>query len=82
MKLKFETENHMKIIAENPDESMKQRFKNSVLQSYHAEAKAFLEEVSVELRRLKPGEKKTVKSKPIEVDIERTIENESTKEGE
>ena len=79
MKLTFKTETHMKVIAESPDESMKRSFLQSIQDAYNQEAKDFFEEVRVAIRILKTGEKKTIQSRPIEVDIERTLEKEEVK---
>lgn len=80
MKLTFETETHMKVIAQAPDEPMKKRFADSIMDAYHREAISFREEVIVAIRKLKPGEKMTLKSRPLEVDMERTLEKQPAKE--
>lgn len=71
MKLTWSTDWGARIEAGNPDDRMRDHMKEQFRLAWLHEAEAFAEEVSVALRKCKPGETVHLKSKPIEVTIER-----------
>lgn len=73
MKLKMKNELGLVIEVENPDERLKQYFSDRIAEAYNTELVHFLQEVAVTLRKLKPGDKTTIYSKPIEVTLESTV---------
>lgn len=71
MKLEIKGECGFHFKSENPDESLKQYWLDKLKEAYAEELQAFLEEVTVTMRKLKPGENATVESRPIKVTLER-----------
>lgn len=72
MKLTYKGEHDVQVVADNPDESMKEYYINKIRSALYLEWENFLEEVSVTLRNLKSGESVTIRSKPISVTLERS----------
>lgn len=64
-------DNECHIVAENPDDRVKKDFAGRLRAAVLAEIDAFMEEVSVALRKTPPGEKARLESRPIVVTIER-----------
>ena len=71
MRLEFTSDKAVKLTAENPDESIKKLVADKLLEAWWREAKEFLEEVSVTMRRLEPGQSVIVTSKSIVVTLEK-----------
>lgn len=74
MKLTVKGDHGLLITATNPDERLRKDFADRIAASFADEIQGFLEEVSVALRNLKPGESKTVASKPIIISLESPAE--------
>jgi hypothetical protein len=74
MKLKFQTERGMHVEVTNPDEAMKKMYKDAIRDKYDNEAFEFIQECAVAARNIKPGQRIELKSRPIEVIIERDVE--------
>lgn len=78
MKLSFKGENGLLIKAEQPDEriqaDMAQRLRNALVN----EQNAFLEEVRVAMRKLRPGQKRVMLSKRIRVELESFYDGQNT----
>ena len=70
MKLKMKNDRGLVFEAVNPDEHLKQYYQDQMAAAYQKELINFLQETIATLRNLKPGEKVTIYSKPIEVTLE------------
>lgn len=75
MKITVEEETGMTLVCERPDETLKTMTAQKIRNLIEAEVNGFLTEVQAELRRLKPGGKVSLKSRPIEIRIERPIQD-------
>mgnify|MGYP007071595330 CR=1 FL=1 len=71
MKIRVTSDKSLTLTAENSDESIKKLVANKLLDAWWREAKEFLEEVSVTMRRLEPGQSVLVTSKSIVVTLEK-----------
>lgn len=71
MKITYKNAHGMVVHCQNPDEAMKQELFGRVRDSLLKEQDEFVQEVGVALRKLKPGQKRQLRSKPISVEIER-----------
>jgi hypothetical protein len=60
----------MAVVA-NPTDRMLSATRADLRAAYDAEAREWVEEVSVALRRLKPGERVTITSRPLVAELER-----------
>lgn len=74
MKYKLSGPGEFYVEANNPDEKMKNYFRQQLADAFTQELKDFIEEVSVALRKSKPGEKIHIESRPLKVDIENTVD--------
>ena len=74
MKITWTGECGAKIVANNPDQKIKEYFKQQISDAYYREVNDFMEEVSVAIRKIKKGETITLTSRPIVI----TIVNEET----
>jgi hypothetical protein len=72
MKISYTGERGLKIEVVNPDEKLIGDFRGRVQEMWLKEAREFMEEVAVGLRKLPNNKKVTLRSKPITVEIERT----------
>ncbi len=70
-KLTMTSERGMTLTAIDPDESVAGYFKERIADAWWAECKAFLEEVSVAMRKLPAGESVVIESRPIVVTLEK-----------
>lgn len=70
MKLTFKGENGLLIQASHPDERIKVDIAERVRNALTNEQNAFFEEVSVAMRKLRPGQKRVMFSKRIRVELE------------
>lgn len=74
MKIRVTSDKSLTLTAENPDESIKKLLADKLLEAWWREAKEFLEDVSVTMRRLAPGQSAIVTSKSIVVTLEKPTE--------
>lgn len=70
MKLKMKNDRGLVFEAVNPDQHLQQYYQDRIAEAYRQELVNFLQETVATLRKLKPGEKVTIYSKPIEVTLE------------
>jgi len=71
MKLTWKGDHNATLTADNPDESIRRMFIGKIAESVQSELHDFLEEVSVTMRKLEPGQTATVTSMPITVTLEK-----------
>lgn len=71
MRCTWTGEGKASVIADEPDVAMRAYFKGKVLDALSQEWRDFLEEVNVAIRKCEPGQKLVIKSRPIEITVER-----------
>jgi hypothetical protein len=71
MKLSIKGVNGFKFSSEKPDEALSAYWINRLKEAYDEEAKNFFQEVSVAMRKLKPGGRVKLESRPIQVLLQR-----------
>jgi hypothetical protein len=76
MKLSMKGEHGLVITADHPDESIRAHITDRLRDALLNEQNAFLQEVGVALRKLKPGQKRVLLSKPIRVELESVVDTE------
>ena len=74
MKISYKGEHGLIISAEHPDESLTEHLAQRISDSLRNEQNAFIREVEVAIRNLKVGGRRTLRSKPIVVEIEKIDE--------
>ena len=71
MDLSYKGEHGMVVIAKHPDESIKAWVTDRMREALIQEQNAFLQEVGVALRKMKPGQKRILLSRPIRVELQK-----------
>lgn len=74
MNIKMTGENGMTLDCKNADESVKQYAIERIGRLWEKERQEFLQEVQVAIRNLKDGETLTLRSKPIEITLQKDTE--------
>lgn len=75
MKLSYKGEHGFVVTAENPDESIKDWVTAKLKDALVQEELQFFREVKVAMRKLKPGQKRVLLSKPIRVELDKSADD-------
>lgn len=82
MKLKINEPTGMTLEVHKPDQQLKAYWIGKVREKWEQELREFMEEVSVGLRKLEPGQSVTLSSRPIVVTLERTADSAGASHGD